>query len=416
MKIYVHHYYSKSLLYKLAHNIIDRVFELGEKERTCTVKGKYKSNDVEFIFNPELNDNTDGLHLVDFFSAAFQASEDPTYREIVDKKKNTFCDKRALTRITELLKDKKGWIVTCFSTEKMLCKYDSENYTFVSEFEAEFDKLKDHYIVSDNIIFIDLIRAKYPNHFFALTNTIHQWNELMAIRWYYEYKNVFEKLQQPYDICYSIRNHRQNRVAIINGLAKLKDSRLYLSTVDNLQNKDFQIHSSQLEENVHRNINNGNDFDDIEWHQSSFPIVPYMDYFTRILPMAKMHIVSETWDLSQADFTSNYLSEKTYGFLLMNVPFISTHPYPLEIVQYVLNIEPHPFFKEIKTIKGNPEEFVRFVKNFMKDFDKNYLLCREWVNLAHIKFMEKINTENSLLDIALAKFKNEIKEIKKNLF
>ena len=237
----------------------------------------------------------------------------------------------------------------------------------------------------------------------------------MAIRWYYEYGNVFEKLQQPYDICYSIRNHRQNRIQIINGLAKLNNDRLYLSTVDNLQNKNFQVYSNQLEKNIHRNINIGNDFDDIEWHQTSFPIVPYMDYFMRILPMAKMHIVSETWDFKQGDLTSNYLSEKTYGFLLGNIPFITTHPYPLEIIQYILGTEQHPFFKEIKAIKGNPEKFVDFIEHFMENFDKNHILCKEWVSRVHNKFMEKINTENSLLDLVLGGFKLEIKETKKSL-
>ena len=114
--------------------------------------------------------------------------------------------------------------------------------------------------------------------------------------------------------------------------------------------------------------------------------------------MAKMHILSETWDWKQSDFTSNYLSEKTYGFLLANIPFISTHPYPLEIIEHILNIEPHPFYKEIKKINGNPEKFVEFVKKFMENFEINKNLCILWSEKCHIKLMEKINIKNSFLE------------------
>ena len=413
MKIYVHHYYSKQLLYKLAHNLTDKLVETEDNKKIVT--GKYKDTTVTFVFDPELHDKEDGLHLLDYYTAGFEIRINPTYQDLVTKKKDSYYDRRFLVKFNELLADRKGWIVTCFSTEKILCKYDSINYPLIVDFEAELDKLKDHYIVHDNIIFNNHIREKYTNHFFALTNTIHQWNELMAIRWYYEYKNIFEKLQPPHDLCYSVRNHRKSRVKILNGLARLKNHRIYLSTVDNLQNKNFKAYSNQLEENIHRNINSGDDFEDIEWHQTSFPIVPYMDYFMRILPMAKMHIVSETWDFEQVDFTSNYLSEKTYGFLLGNIPFIATHPYPLEIVQHLLNIEPYPFYREIKSIKGNPEEFVSFVAQFMKNFDKNYTLCKEWVNCAHNKLIEKINTENSLLDLVSVSFKYKVKRVEKTL-
>jgi hypothetical protein len=192
-----------------------------------------------------------------------------------------------------------------------------------------------------------------------------------------------------------MRYHKRNRTAIINGLAKLNDDRLYLSRVDNCKNKEFNIYSKQLENNIHYNINNGDDFDDISWIEN---IEHYLDYLMRILPMSKMHILSETWDWKESDFTSNYLSEKTYGFLLANIPFISTHPYPLEIIQHILEVEPHPFYNKIKEIKGNPEKFVEFVKKFMENFEFNKNLCILWSNLCHNKLINKINIENSFLE------------------
>jgi hypothetical protein len=262
------------------------------------------------------------------------------------------------------------------------------------DLEVQIDRLKNHFIISDNVIFNEFVKTKYSNHFFCLTNTIHQWNELLSIRWYYEFKNIFSKLNQPYDLCFSMRYHKRNRTNIINGLAKLNDDRIYLSRVDNCINKEFAMYSKQLEKNIKYNINKGDDFDDITWIEN---IEHYLDYLMRILPMSKMHILSETWDWKEGDFTSNYLSEKTYGFLLANIPFISTHQYPLDVVNEILDTPPHPFYNEIKRVNGNSEKFVLFVEEFMKNYETNKQMCTNWSNIAHDKLMSFMDNENSFL-------------------
>ena len=78
MKIYIHHYYSKSLLYKLGHNVTNRVFKEGREAGVCSVKGQYRGEDIEFIFDPEINDNTDGLHLLDYYTATYQSQRNFT--------------------------------------------------------------------------------------------------------------------------------------------------------------------------------------------------------------------------------------------------------------------------------------------------------------------------------------------------
>jgi hypothetical protein len=130
-----------------------------------------------------------------------------------------------------------------------------------------------------------------------------------------------------------------------------------------------------------------------------------------------MHILSETWDYKEGDYVSIYLSEKTYGFLLANIPFISTHSYPLEIIKKILQVNQHPFYNEIKTINGDTKKFVDFVEIFMKDFDKNYSLCKEWTQNVHDTLIKKIESENSLLDLILCDFKieSEIEKDKKTL-
>jgi len=398
--IYIHHFYSKALFYKLAHNTTDRVFNI-DGDNTGFVNVKYKGNDIKFIFNPIINYNEDGLHLVDFYTAFLQRYIDPTYKDII--KRNIITDNDFLIKVNELIENQNNWIILFLRMEKITDKYEEKGNGYISPLEQSIEKLKNHRIISDSVFLNDLIKFHYPNHFFCLTNTIFQWNEYISIRWHYEYKNIFEKLNQPYDLCFSVRHHKKNRIDIINGLAKLKNDRIYLSRVDNSKNKEFNGFNNSFEKNIHSNITKGNDFDDISWLQNVGEY-QYLDYMMRILPMAKMHVLSESWDFKKGDYASMYLSEKTYGFLLAKIPFIPTHPYPLDVIHHIFNIDVYPFYNEIKSIMGCPEKFAEFVKIFMNDFDKNHKLCKDWVESVHIKLMEKINNENSLLDLISSNF------------
>ena len=61
-RIYVHHYYTKSLFYKLAHNTKNRIHNIHNDKGS--IKCEYNDLQLEFIFEPELNDNEDGYHLI----------------------------------------------------------------------------------------------------------------------------------------------------------------------------------------------------------------------------------------------------------------------------------------------------------------------------------------------------------------
>jgi hypothetical protein len=406
MKFYIHHFYSISLFYKLFHKTTNRRYEL--TNNIGSIFCRYEECDLEIVFNPIINDNADGHHILDFLTCLEQINED-------DKLKNIDCVNRKegdtshrgkwgaefgindipiMKWIANTLQNKSNWFIFLLRTEKSIIKYDGINYPNVMDLEVQIDRLKNHFIISDNVIFNEFVKTKYPNHFFCLTNTIHQWNELLSIRWYYEFKNIFSKLNQPYDLCFSMRYHKRNRTSIINRLAKLNDNRIYLSRVDNCVNEEFGIYSKQLEKNINYNINKGDDFDDITWIEN---IEHYLDYLMRILPMSKMHILSETWDWKEGDYTSNYLSEKTYGFLLSNIPFISTHQYPLDVVSEILDTPPHPFYNETKRANGNPEKFVLFVEEFMKNYENNRQICIDWSNTVHNKLMSCMDNENSFL-------------------
>jgi len=412
--IYVHHYFSKSLFYKVAHNTTDRVYNIDAQTSTGNVICKYKGNDIKFIFEPTINDNEDGIHIIDFFTTYYNRNWEMNYREVIVN--DNIKDVAFLSRTKKLLENKKNWCILFFRTEKIFGKCDGIDFSFVTQIENELEKIKNHFIISDNIIIKDSIKSLYPNHFFSFTNIIYQWNELVSIRWYYEYKNIFEKLNQPYDLCFSIRHHRKNRVKLINDLQNLNNKKIYLSNVDNTNGTEYSRYEKLVDVNINNNITKGNDFDDLTYIQN-IGEYKYLDYLMRILPMSKMHILSETWDYKIKDYTSNYLSEKTYGFILAKIPFIPTHSYPLEIINKILDIPNHPFYNEIKLTNGNSEKFVEFVKLFMENFDKNYELCKEWINVVHDKFMEKLNNENSLLDLILNDFcdNNKLIRVQKKL-
>jgi hypothetical protein len=122
-----------------------------------------------------------------------------------------------------------------------------------------------------------------------------------------------------------------------------------------------------------------------------------------------MQILCESWSWDNREFSSQYLSEKTFALILAGIPFISTHEYPLQILQKTLNLPSHPFFEESKRCKTNGKLFAEFVDKFLQNFDENYLLCKEWSDLAHTKLMTSVETKNSLLDLILNDFQKDIK-------
>jgi hypothetical protein len=62
--------------------------------------------------------------------------------------------------------------------------------------------------------------------------------------------------------------------------------------------------------------------------------------------------------------------------------------------------------------KTNGKLFAEFVDKFLENFDENYLLCKEWSNLAHNKLMTLVENDNSLLNLILTDFKKSIQPIK----
>ena len=399
MKIYVHHLYTTTLFYKIAHNTTNRRNVLINNKGSvfCT----YNNLNLEFIFDDIIHHNTDGLHIFDTREYFRIKSDNYTKVKLID-------ENRIFSEMCSTLNGIKNWIILFLYTEKMFLKYDELDIEYVTDFNEDYIELLqiNNTIITDQF-FLDkeLEKQKYPNHNFALTNTIFQWNEWGSIRFYYEFKNIFEKLNQPYDIGFSVYFHKVVRVELVCELAKLNNPKIFLSRKSPIKKAiDHRIHQNpeimDTYSNIFINDKIGDNFNDISsiGHRS-FRLG--LDLFFRILPMSKIQIVAESWDWFQGNYKSIYLSEKTYGMLLANIPFIPTHIYPLDTIQSLFELDEYPFYNQIKNCTGNRIEFVKFIEKFMTKFDDNLILVKEWTNLAHQKLMNKINNENSMLDLIL---------------
>jgi hypothetical protein len=399
----------------LAHNTINREYFIEDGEGF--IRCLYNGNDFELIFKQEISFEDDGYHVLDYFTSFFYGEEDPKIGKIEpDRDYMERESQQILKRFIDLLKDcppTQKWIITYFRTEKILQTKDTNtidpNWL---EIESLMSELKNHHFITDNIFLNENLKNFHPNFYYSLTNTVFQWNEIIAIRWFYEFKQLYNKLNFEYDLMYSIKNHKNNRVKIMNELSKLKNHRLFLQHSDSLQNPSYQKNAPEIE-HIKKNTTVGEtDFSDITWITN---YQGYMDMFFRVLPMAKMQILCESWSWSSRDFTSQYLSEKTFILLLSGIPFISTHEYPLQMIEKMLDVPRHPFYEESKRCKTNGKLFAEFTNDFLNNFDENYKLCKEWSDIVHDKLIFKIENENSLLDLIINKeLKNEF-IIKKSL-
>jgi len=408
MKLYIHHPYQKQLFYTLGHNTTDREYHINDNEGSILCK--YRGTDIEFIFKKEISFEEDGYHILDYFTSFFYGNQDSKIGYILPDRDYMERETQQILKIfINLLKDcpkNQKWIITYLRTEKILqtsdVNYFDENWL---EIESLIGKLKNHHIITDNIFLDKSVESVYPNFYYTLTNTIFQWNHNWNIRWYYEFKQLYDKLNFEYDLMYSIKNHKINRVKIINELSRLNNNKLYLQHTDALQNPDFIERAPSISHINTHSIYGDTDFDDISYIANH---AGYMDVFFRVLPKAKMQILCESWSWSNREFTTQYLSEKTFGLLLSGIPFISTHEYPLQMIEIMLDVPSHPFYNESKRCKTNGKLFAEFVDKFLQNFDENFKLCKEWSDLVHNKLMYKIENENSLLDLIIdGRLKND---------
>ncbi len=399
MVLYVHHYYNDLLFQKLFHNVKEKeIIEIdNEFGAIRDVTFKYKGIDWQVIFNPEINDE-EGIHIIDFFGALRQRGQDKNFDGTQERGSECFA---IMERIVELIGDKKDWIVSIFRTEKLFIKKDSTKVKLggteqIAEAELEILKLGNHQILTDNVFINDSVEKEYTNLHYPFTNIIFQWNEMVGIRWFYDYKNISEVINPKYKIGYSVRRHKPYRIRLAEKLLKIDD--VFVSQTNSI-NEDISLTYYQKIDGAYFNdIDSEIDFQNIRTQQN---LTIGFDFFLRILPMYKLQICDESWSDNTADFTSQYLSEKTIGLILAKVPFVCTHSYPYDCLDKLIKVRKHPFYEQSKKYQGNVDFFVDFIKGFLLDFDNNLKLCQDWVDECHNIFMERLHKENSMLDMLI---------------
>lgn len=404
--IYVHHYYTELLFQKFFHNVKNKkIFEISNtygaiKEITFS----YHNVDFKVIFNPELNDN-DGIHIIDYFGILKQRGQRGILLENIPTVGSESLS--VFNGICNLIRDKKDWIISVFRTEKLFILNDNWKIrTGGTEQIAESEKLllelSNHQILTDNVFIDESVKNKYPNIHHPFTNIIFQWNELISIRWFYDYKNISDAINPKYKLGYSVRRHKPYRIKLAKTLSKIKD--VFVSQTNSINEPHSMTYYEKIDNIYFNDIDSEIDFQNI---RSVNNLAIGFDFFLRILPMYKIQICDESWSDNVSDFTSQYLSEKTIGLVLANVPFICTHSYPYDCLSKLMNAPKHPFYDESKKYQGNVDLFVEFVELFLSDFDKNYKLCKDWVLECHNIFMDRIHNENSMLDmITMGKIKS----------
>lgn len=264
-----------------------------------------------------------------------------------------------------------------------------------------FDEAKPYYekLLGDNFT---------NNVDYIFTQTIFKWNIIAGIRWFKEYESLSKLITPPYNFGYFIGRKTPLRVKLGNLLSEHQ-----YCFINHWKNKEYN--PSTMKCTQLNDLYGQKDFDNLidifptilNKKSNSDAKVWSMDYFFRLLPNVKVLILDETHSDRTEKLDINFLSEKTFGTILANVPFIPTNIQTLDMIHDIIKIEPHPFYSDIEKISANPQLINEFVINFNKKFDINYNIIKEWSNSLHNIVLDRLYTENSLLEY----FKNKPKKV-----
>lgn len=407
-KVYVHHRYSNSLFKRIAHNTTNRVFQVEEGEEGI-VYCNYNNKPYEFHFVWDF-ENYDGINYINLFELQKEYKDESFRGEPIEFNRNVSLwisiPTSLLNRVADSIENFNGWYIEVIFGEKLI--WSDINLKFFDETERipyqrlqkEYDRLKNHKIITDNISFKSTDLPQ--NTHYSLTNTLFFWNNRTDILVYYEYgKHIHSKLNFDYLFNYNIKKHRKQRVKIGKLLNK---EHTFVSQTD--WNDRYELDKNKtdfdkIDGAFYNNLNSDVDF--FNPYDSYFDSTKVsMDLYLRLLPKGKIQILDETfgdgtlWKLSQYI----HLSEKTYGLILANIPFIPTKYYPLQcIYQSLPNVPKYPFDEEIKKHEVSPESFVGFIDTFSEKRLQYVPLLEKWVQDVHDILVNELKNNNNFLDL-----------------
>jgi len=417
MNFFVYHSFNLGLVHLLCHNISNRIID----ERNKLVTGTYNNTDVTFYFN-SFSDipyeiKKDGYHVI----CREEAVKKWFFLEDIGRyqKKLGFpeCLKYEYSMLNSNLEfhDKK-WILFWNFGENQFVHIKTTNFEFDKELKL-IRKLVDKTIfISDNYIPENskLLGINNSHLIKTLTNDVFMWNYYARITWANEFKQIYKHLNAPHKLCISFRSPKPHRIEMCEKLGKQNNKDLYISYSSTFFEKregevdpaweEIKYDETYLKlknlPNVH--INRVGNFSESDFENLSVSgnHSSYMefDYYFRILSKGKIQLLDETHSYVSDDTIPMNLSEKSYILLLANIPFISTHYYPLDLIRkHILDIE-YPYYDDIKKSSNNVDNLVIFIKKLLSNFDEMYPKIKEWTAQVHEELQKKIKTENSFLE------------------
>ena len=413
MKFYVYHPFSIGLVYMLTHNTQHRVIDEKAERVTCS----YNNVDMEFNFNNFTETQPDAYHIIfreDMVKQQFPMIGDMHGYQL--KMGFPECVKHEYKSLLDNLKWDLNWVLLWNYGENKFVHVNRDSIHRSKEIKYLNELSEKSIFFSDNHIKDDLdIGLREKNFNTCLTNDLYVWNKLAHIRWASEFKSTFENLAPPYKLCTSFRSPKPHRIELVEKLSKenLDDVFVSFSTAifeayrGTYDHSWSDIHYDDLLEHIksipNLNINDvgfdvDNDFENLYIVGNTEKNYMEFDYYFRILPKAQVQLLDETHSYVNKMNIPMNLSEKTYIFLLANIPFISTHYYPFDLIRkHIVDLE-YPYYKDMVKVSNNTDELVKFIKKFIDNFDEMYPKIKEWTDKVHMELMNKMKNNNSFLE------------------
>ena len=417
MNFFVYHSFNLGLIHFLCHNVSDRIIDESLKK----VTGTYNNINLTFYFN-SFSDLpyevlSDGYHIV--------CREEAVKKWFYLQDMNLFqkrigfpeCLKYEYQLLNSNLEfhDKK-WILFWNFGENKFVHIQNKDLDHNKELRLIRKLVNNTIFISDNYINENSPFSQInPNKLIkTLTNDVYMWNYYARITWANEFKEVFKYLTPPHKICISFRSAKPHRIEICEklGTKNLKDVFIsYSSAFFEIRKgeEDRSWNEIKYDETYNRlknipnlNINKVGSFSETDFENLNVSgnRESYMefDYYFRILSKGQIQLLDETHSyVDDAELPMN-LSEKSFILLLANIPFISTHSYPLDLIKiHILDLE-YPYYNEIKEVNNNTDKLISFIETLLENFDEMYPKIKEWTDKVHIELQKRIRTENSFLE------------------
>lgn len=408
MKFYIYHSYSDKLFSIIGHNTTNRKYDINDRTNEGSVKCKYKSTNIEFIFTKNTN-NLDGFHII-LVDIARRYDTHFTFTSEISNIYNESgfpkCFGKEIDWFLDNLNFDKKWILLYSMGENLFINSSPNQYRKLNELASKVQFFSDNPIISGNNELLNPINFKN-----CLSNDVFIWNFLAKIRWAYEFKDIFDNLNKPYKIGFSVRNPKLLRFELLNELSNLNNNDIFLNQTDYLKSNnskyiqlkdgstiDYFKEISDLKNiNINKVKETNIDFDNlllVENNQNSMEF----DYLFRVMSKADIQILDETHSYCDNPSIPMNITEKTYLLIMSNIPFIPTNIYPLDVIENLISNIRYPFYDEIKNISGDASKISNYVIHVLDNYGEYHFKLKKWITEVNSVLVDVVKNRNSMIE------------------